>query len=201
MYNLMLKLNTLLTKFLKLVYINLLWMISIFVGLIIFTIGPATYSAMDLIQKLFFSKDEISVTKEYFSGMRKHYKEGVVVSLIYMVIGYLIIIDFIFLSNTFLKVLFFGLGILYLISVLFYIPVSNNLEIKGISKKISTAFIVGFGNFHYTSVMLIALFGMNWLILKIFPSIFFLIGGSLNLLVITWFSYQIFNRIKIEQNK
>ncbi|PAD67470.1 hypothetical protein CHH83_18605 [Bacillus sp. 7586-K] len=120
-----------------LAYINLLWIGSVLAGLIVFGIFPATVAMFAVIRHLLL-KDGTGkqILKTFAITYRKEFFKSNVIGVIYLVIGYLLYLDFQFIQNmTGASFYVFQTGmifitIIYVISFLYIIPVYVHYHLK-----------------------------------------------------------------------
>src|SRR5699024_998860 len=125
-----------LDKFIKLIYLNILWILFFIVGIGIFGFMPATASVTSILRK-WMNKEELpSLTKEFW----KQYKEGFITSniigLVFLVIGYILYLDVSILIGTestigkILLSLTFMLIYIYFVILLNFFPLYSRLEMS-----------------------------------------------------------------------
>ena len=81
------KINGRLNRILQLVYLNFLWGGLVIAGLGVFTFGPASYAMVAVIRKWLRTKETFPLTKTYFTYFKENYRETLLMSWIYGVIG------------------------------------------------------------------------------------------------------------------
>ena len=199
MYEWILKINEVLTFFLNLVWLNILWTMTTLLGLIVFSVGPSTYALTSCIKELLYSTERIAVTKLYFTEFKSRYKETLLLSWFYILVGHIIVIDLIFITNWYLKFILFFIAFFYILSLTFITHTVLEFQINGLLSKVKTSFLIGFGSLHYSVVLYLTLSLMNYLLFKFVPGILFFAGISFNILVITWFTQQIIFRLKMQE--
>lgn len=195
MYGLVLKMNKYFMIFLRMVYVNFLWFLTCAMGLIVFTIGPATYASFAVMDKLMFTKDDVPIFKTFKHEFKTHFKHTLLLSWIILLVGHVMVIDFLFTDNSYLKAGLLFLLFFVLLMVTFIIPVLMNYQLHGVFRQLKAAVLVGFGSLHYSLVLYVVLVIMNVVIFKTVPGLLALVGSSLNFAIIDWFAKQIFARI------
>ena len=111
-----------LAKFADLIILSTLWF---FCSLPIFTIGPATAALYYVALKIVRNEEEVKISKAFFHGFKTNFKQGVILNLIFMILGVVIFVDYFFMSSvegiwgTICSVCFFVMGI-WLLCVMFY---------------------------------------------------------------------------------
>ena len=110
-----------LSRMADLVFISVLWVICC---IPIITIGPATAAMYHVTLKL-VRKDEIRVTTCFFQGFKSNFKQGVILNIIFMVVGIVILLDYFIMLNAegtagmLTSTCFFVMGI-WLLCIMFY---------------------------------------------------------------------------------
>lgn len=110
-----------LSRLTDLVFLSLLWIVCC---LPVITIGPATaalyYVALKLVRG-----EEPKVSSAFFYGFRKNFKQGVALNLIFIVLGTVLLLDYVIMSQvegtygTVSSVIFFVMGI-WLLCIMCY---------------------------------------------------------------------------------
>lgn len=194
------KMNQLLTGILQLVYLNFLFMITSLLGLIIFGVGPSTYAVVSVFRKKIRCPDYFPITKQYFYFFKENFKESVLISWIYGFLGIILVVDVLYVSNWYLRILIYLIGFIYMISLIYIFPLIANYNWNGIFFKMKMAFLFGFSQLQYTLVLIVLLGALYFLIIKFVPGILTFMGVSMILFVITWVSCQVFNRLEEENS-
>jgi len=71
---------------LKILFINFLMLISLILGLVIFSIGPTILAGV-YTTKLVYQKYEGSIWTVYFTAFKRFYKKSTLISFIYVIVG------------------------------------------------------------------------------------------------------------------
>ena len=103
----------------------------------------------------------------YFSYFKENYRETLLMSWIYGVIGVVFYL-WIFLSYTIgiLESLLYIAAFLYLLSALYIFPIMAHYDWKGYFSKMKMAFLFGFSHLHYSLVLILSLVGIYLMIVK-----------------------------------
>lgn len=120
------KINGRLNRILQLVYLNFLWGGLVIAGLGVFTFGPASYAMVAVIRKWLRTKESFPLTKTYFSYFKENYRETLLMSWIYGVIGVVLLVDLSFIHNWYLRIALYIAAFLYLLSALYIFPKNEN---------------------------------------------------------------------------
>ena len=83
-----------LTRLTDMVIMSLLWLACC---LPVITIGPSTAALYTVALKL-ARKEEIKVTTTFFQGFKKNFKQGVLLNLIFIVVGAVLFFDYLYMS-------------------------------------------------------------------------------------------------------
>ena len=102
-------------------FLSVMWIVCC---LPIITIGPAT-AAMYYVALKWARKEDIKVSAAFFDAFKKNFKQGVVLNLIFLVVGVVLGLDYIIMSaqesayGTITSVCFFVMGV-WLLGIMFY---------------------------------------------------------------------------------
>ncbi|MGM0126000.1 hypothetical protein IGI37_003401 [Enterococcus sp. AZ194] len=195
------KMNSILIRFLQLIYLNFLWLFVTVLGLGIFTIGPATYAMSSVFRKWLRSKDQFPLTKTYFFFFKENYKEALFMSWIYLVVGGILVVDLVYVSNWYLRVFLLLISFFYVISLIYIFPIMAHYNWQGYGIKIKMAFLFGFAQLQYTAVFILLMGIIYWLIGQFMPGIFTFMGSSFLIFAGTWTSLQVFQILEVESLK
>ncbi|WP_066186802.1 YesL family protein [Gracilibacillus timonensis] len=120
----------------RLAYVNILWLLFIVVGGIIFGMGPATAGLFAVTRKMVMGADEISVFHIFWDTYRKDFKRSNIVFLIIVSMGVLLYMDhrFFQLQEGFiiylLRYFILGLFLVYFLVLLFIFPLFVHYQMK-----------------------------------------------------------------------
>ncbi|WP_130858686.1 YesL family protein [Gracilibacillus phocaeensis] len=120
----------------RLAYVNILWLLFIVVGGIIFGMGPATAGLFAVTRKMVMGADEISVFHIFWGTYRKDFKRSNIVFLIIVSMGVLLYMDhrFFQLQEGFiiylLRYFILGLFLVYFLVLLFIFPLFVHYQMK-----------------------------------------------------------------------
>lgn len=192
------KLNHLFLGLLKLVYLNFLWLLLSIAGLGIFSLGPATYALVSVLRKGFRSTEVFPITKTFWFFFKENYKEALLVSWIYGIIGIILIVDFYHVSNWYIRIILSVVMFAYWLSLIYIFPIMAHYNWQGIFFKMKMAFLFGFSHLHYSFVLIVAIVSSYWVAMHFFPGILTFIGGSFLMFMITWGANQLFRQLEIK---
>ena len=110
-----------LSRMADLVFVSILWVICC---IPIITIGPATAAMYHVTLKL-ARKEDVHVISCFFQGFKNNFKQGVILNIIFLVVGTVIFLDYFIMSNAegtagmLTSTCFFVMGI-WLLCIMFY---------------------------------------------------------------------------------
>lgn len=185
-------------------YLNLLWIISSLLGLIVFGIFPATMALISTIRE-WHVNEEISFHKSYAKAYKQYFIKSNLMGFLFLVVGYILFVDLQWIiQNTstfqflFLTV-FIVLAFIYIITLLYTFPIMAHFNLK-ISHAIKHAIIIGVFSPLVTFIMGTILILLQYL-WRFIPGLLPVIGVSLTFYIITRFSIIAFERFEVKQKK
>lgn len=174
--------------FMKIVKLNLVWLLFSVVGLFVFSLVPATVAATQIVQHWIKGNTEVKIMPTFFGMFKKHYMRSQIIGLLLMIGYFILYIDFKFflaIEHTMIKLMMMSFLIILLfllITITLYVfPILTKTDFS-YGQLLKTALYTGLSYVHWT-VMAIAgiifVLGLTF----IFPvSVFFLTGG----VIISW---------------
>lgn len=147
------------SKLIDLVVLNILWIV---LSLPVITMGAATSALYYVVLKM-VNDEEGYVIRSFFKAFRKNLKQGVIMQLIFFIVGVVIIGDiryFLLMKNVmgYIGVAIFGLLLLfYFLVFLFAFPLMAKFE-NTVTVTLKNAFVMSQRHLSYSIAMLI-LFG------------------------------------------
>ncbi|MDG5789899.1 YesL family protein [Evansella sp. AB-P1] len=189
----------------RVAYINILWVLFTFIGLILFGFMPAAIAMFTIIRKWIMGETEIPVLKTFWATFKQEFFKGNLFGLIILVVGSVLYIDLLYLTivdgilNTVLLGLLFLAGILYIIFLLYIIPVYVHYDLK-FSQYIKYSLMIGITNFKFTIFMIVGIVGIYFWLIRIPASLLFF-GVSLTAFYIMWLADLSFKTIIDKKEK
>jgi len=185
---------------LKQFYVNVLWIIFTLLGLVLFTIGPATIALLSVQNEFLCGNDDVSVFSTFISSFKLHFKEASVFGIIYVFAG-IVLITNIYGFNTFFPRLFFGIiSFFYLLSLIYIGPIIMRQNVDGGLKKIKASILYGFSYLHYSLVLLMLLVILYFFLLMNFGLLTFF-GASAGAYLVMKFANTVFLRASLMQEE
>ncbi|MEC6747982.1 DUF624 domain-containing protein [Marinilactibacillus sp. XAAS-LB27] len=195
------KLNMILTRVLKLTCLNFLWMIGTMMGLGILGIGPSTAATFSVIREWLRGNDDLPLIKTFIAEYKRYFKKSNLLSLIYMVAGIILIMDYIYASRWELRVVFGVLIFLYTISVTYIFPVLVHYELKSLKEMIRYSFLIGFSYLQYTLVLFVSILAIYSIVARVYPALVTFFGTSFLIFIVMKMAYMVFARIERSVNE
>lgn len=190
------KLNRVLNKVLNLVLLNILWIAGTLLGLVVLGIGPSTLAVLSVIREWFRGNDDLSIFKTYVTNYKNYFKEGTILSLIYGVVGVILIVDFAYITSWEFKVFFGVMLFLYFLSLVYVFPIVVHYNLKNLKEKIKYSFLIGFSYLQHTLILFVATGVIVFAVAQILPALFTLYGASFPLFMIMWNAINVFKIIE-----
>lgn len=190
------KLNRVLNRVLHLVLLNILWVVGTLLGLVVLGVGPATLSVLSIIREWFRGNDDVPIFKTFIKNYKVYFKEGAIFSLIYGVVGVILIVDFAYVTSWEFKVFFGVMLFLYFLSIVYLFPVLVHYDLKNLKEKIKYSFLIGFSYLQHTLILFVVTGAIVYGVAQIFPALFTLYGASFPLFMIMWNAINVFNIIE-----
>ncbi len=195
------KINHIFTTILNLVYVNFLWWLFTLLGVGLFGAGPATYALVSILRQWMRGNTNIPIFSSYWKYYKESFKESMITSWIYVLIGYVLVIDLLYVTNWYLKVCLIIICFLFFLSAIFIYPLMAHYNWKGIFFRIKMSFIFGFSCLQYTLLLFVVIGATYWTAITFFPGILTFFGISFLFYVITWTANQVFTRIELQNTE
>jgi len=195
------KINYIFTTILNLVYVNFLWWLFTLLGVGFFGAGPATYALVSIMRQWMRGNTNIPIFSSYWKYYKESFKESMITSWIYVLIGYVLVIDLLYVTNWYLKVCLIIIFFLYFLSAIFIYPLMAHYNWKGIFFRIKMSFIFGFSCLQYSLLLFVVIGATYWTTITFFPGILTFFGISFLFYVITWTANQVFTRIELQNTE
>ena len=195
------KINHIFTTILNLVYVNFLWWLFTLLGVGLFGAGPATYALVSILRQWMRGNTNIPIFSSYWKYYKESFKESMITSWIYVLIGYVLVIDLLYVTNWYLKVCLIIICFLFFLSAIFIYPLMAHYNWKGIFFRIKMSFIFGFSCLQYSLLLFVVIGATYWTAITFFPGILTFFGISFLFYVIAWTANQVFTRIELQNTE
>ncbi|WP_416150128.1 YesL family protein [Salipaludibacillus sp. HK11] len=191
--------------FVRLAYLNLLWVIFSLVGLIVFGFFPSTVALFTVTRKWIMGDTDFPTGKVYWKTYKSEFIKSNVLGLILTFIGWIIYYNLMFLSGmegVVSQILFLGMIsmlIVYILILMYIFPVFVHYD-TSLFQTIKNAFLIGVTSPMYTIIAVLSAL-LTYLLLILLDLFIFFNISTIGLLVM-WCAYQSFEKIdrdKVEQ--
>jgi len=188
----------------KLVYVNILWILLTLLGFVVGGFFPATVAMLTVVRHWIMGSTDIPIFKTFWFTYKENFLKANALGVIIAFAGFLLYLDLLFFRDLggqigyILLFLSFSIAILYLVVAFFILPVFVHFDIKMI-ECVKYAFIIGAS---YPLHVLYIGFS-TFIILYVtasFPIIAIFFSGSLLSLLIMRFAYTAFESIDNKNN-
>ncbi|MFT4260312.1 YesL family protein [Microbacterium sp.] len=158
------RLNLFLRAVYRVAYLNLLWIATTALGLVVFGIGPASYAVAAYIDGWFRRGETPPVTAAFIGHLRTRYWHAAAMGWI-LLAATAIIVTNIFTGSSWL-LQFANVIALVVISIIasYVFAVMAATDIRSIPRQIVAALLIGIGSLHWTIVAAAAVVGIAWLL-------------------------------------
>ncbi|WP_253702014.1 YesL family protein [Bacillus sp. FJAT-27445] len=182
----------------KIAYLNILWIFFTFAGLGLFGLFPSTGAMFTIVQKWLRKEPVEKIFQSFWKTYRKDFVSLNLFGLFFIVIGYIIVYDFMFLqmNGEKLQLLYPVIGFIaisYILTLLYFFPVYTQFEMK-FFQYIKQSFLLGASSILETMLILTSCMLLS-IIIRFLPGIIPLFTGSVLAIVITYCSNRALHRI------
>ncbi|ABR49444.1 protein of unknown function DUF624 [Alkaliphilus metalliredigens QYMF] len=184
----------------RLAYVNLLWIFSTLAGLVIFGMLPATVAMFAVLRKWVMKEPDIIVFQTFINTYRKEFIKANGLGFIFVVVGYMIYFNYLFLgtiAGLMHMVLLSGLfcTVLVYLNTLFYIfPVYVHYDLK-LFQYMKVACIIGIIN-PLTTISLVLSIVLLYYLFYLIPGLVPFFSSSMTGLLIMWCTSMTFQESK-----
>ncbi|WP_062110143.1 YesL family protein [Bacillus niameyensis] len=190
----------------RLVYVNILWVLFIGVGGIVLGIMPSTTALFSVMRKWMKGETDLPIFKTYWRSFKKDFKKANLLGLVLGVISLILYVDYrvILISPgaTFQILALVLMVILFIFSLmcLYLFPVFVSYEMK-LFQYFKFSFLFTFASPLSTIIMLVGLF-FTGILLTMVPGLIIFFGASATAFIIMASANRAFGKIKykIEKN-
>ncbi|MFC4025064.1 YesL family protein [Oceanobacillus longus] len=196
------KFNSIAVWMIKIAYLNILWIVFTILGFVLFGLFPATSSMFTIVHKWFHKEHHLPIFHTFWVNYRSNFLKLNGFSFIFLIIGYILYYDFLFLQLNsgklqFLFPIFVLISLAYVITLLFFFPVYVQFDLK-FFQYIKQSFLVAVTSPLETLQIAIAIAAL-YFIVTFLPGIIPLFTGSVLAVAMTWISYRAFRKIRLRK--
>src|SRR5690625_1010607 len=185
----------------RLVYVNILWLLFTVVGLGVLGLMPATAGMFAVVRKWIRGEDDISIFKTFKDSFRAEFLKANILGYILAIVGYFLYLDIQFmriqegLLFQFFTYIIIVVFFLYFIILLYFFPVFVHFELK-IQEYIKWPLALGIMYPIITLLVLGGLFIIYYVTNQLVPALFILFGPPLIAIVLSWGAKLIFEKLE-----
>jgi len=190
----------------RLVYVNILWLLFTVVGLGVLGLMPATAGMFAVVRKWIRGEDDISIFKTFKDSFRAEFLKANILGYILAIVGYFLYLDIQFmriqggLFFQFFTYIIIVVFFLYFIILLYLFPVFVHFELK-IQQYIKWPLALGIMYPIITLLVLGGLFIVYYVTIQLVPALFILFGPPLIAIVLSWGAKLIFEKLEQKGRK
>lgn len=183
---------------LKLVYIQLLWLLFTLLGLIVLGVGPSSYAMFTVLRQWIRGNKDIPIFQTFHQAYRTGFKESALIGLLYTAGGIILYVDLLYVESQVLRGLLLVIGALYLISLGYIFPILVHYDWKGVMLKLRCSLLFGISCLQYTLMLFAILAAVYFVLLMFIPVTMVLFGISIGAYIAMWMANQVFKRIEVQ---
>lgn len=186
-------------------YLNMLWILTSLLGLIVLGIFPSTLGLVVTIRKWCIENEDIKFTRTYFKAVKQYFLKANFVGYLLMFIGYVLVVDFHWISQDtsvfrlLFFVLFLLLAICFIIILLYIFPVLAHFDVT-LWRAFKHAIVIGLFSPFLTVTVMVTLFLSQYL-WRYIPGLLPVVGVSFIFYLITRLSLLAFKRFELKQQQ
>ncbi|MDC3413816.1 DUF624 domain-containing protein [Aquibacillus sp. 3ASR75-11] len=192
--------------FMRIVKLNVLWLLSCMVGVLLFSFFPATVAAFAVTDQWVKGNVHIAIGKTFWKAFKDYYWKSQLIGFILSILYTIIMVDFRFfgrIENITIQYVTFGLltiilvGLLILSVNVFPTLVRSDQGIKATCKH---SFFTGVSFLHLTGVTILGIIGIL-LVSYRFPATFFFLTGGGIMMWVTCLNQIIRHKVEVRYKK
>lgn len=178
--------NDLCIFLLNMIMLNILWLLTVIAGLIIFGIGPANYALSATIRQWLKEGSLTSPARHYLKYLRETVAENILSGVTMILIIVVIATDLLVIDQFFFRIIFIVASIVSLPVILLYYPISAHFNVSSIQEKIHLIYQI-FIRYGLTMVLSLCVIGIYIMgMLRFLPAYFILVGVASIQYFIMW---------------
>ncbi|MBP3951901.1 YesL family protein [Bacillus suaedae] len=186
--------------FMRLAYVNILWIVLTITGLGVFGFFPSTVAMFAVVRHWIRGDTEIPILITFWSHYKTNFMKTNMLGMVMTLLGLMIywnLLFFISMNNQIGAMLFYltiALALVYFVVVSFIIPVYVHYDLKVVGY-LKYAFIISLSYPHHALYIGFSSIVMYYATL-FFPVLFLFFSGSFLSLLIMRFAYVVFERVE-----
>lgn len=182
----------------RLAYLNLLWILFSLAGGLIFGFFPATIAMFAISREWLKGNFDIPILKSFWDYYRRDFLKSNLLGIFISIIIFLIAIDIIYIQGntngllTWTYIPLFAFMLLFIMLLFYIFPAFVHYDIK-VQYVMKNSFLIMLIN-PISSLLIILCLVPLFFIMKSFPALAFIFGGSSYAYITMWISLHAFNK-------
>lgn len=186
----------------KLAFINLLWLVFSFCGLVLFGFFPATIAMFAILRKMLMGDFDVPVFKTFWETYKKDFIKSNLLGLILVILGYFLYVDVHLIGNSggIINLFYYPallICLAYILTLCYVFPTFVHYDLK-VYQILRTSFVMMLINPISTALMVIGGVAIYFLMTTV-PGLIPLFSGSVLTVVLMWASFLAFSKIERRQ--
>ncbi|WP_022917127.1 YesL family protein [Ruania albidiflava] len=183
-YEGLVRLNQTLSGFYRLIWLNLLWVVTCVLGLGLLGVGPATYAFAKYVDRWFRLGELPPMTRTFRSYLTELRWRPVLVSWVLLAGAVVIGVNLVSVSSWYLRMA--NLAALVLLAVIgaYVYFVLAAMDVRSLRSTLSAALLLGMGSLHWTILGTTAVTAVYWLMYRFAAPLLPLVGIALPMAVV-----------------
>jgi len=183
----------------RLAYLNLLWILFSLAGGLIFGFFPATIAMFAISREWLKGNSEIPILRSFWDYYRRDFLKSNLLGIFISIIIFLIAIDIIYIQGNTNELLswtyipLFAFMLLFIMLLFYIFPAFVHYDIK-VQYVLKNSFFIMLIN-PFNSLLIILCLVPLFFIMKNFPALAFIFGGSSYAYITMWISLHAFNKV------
>jgi uncharacterized membrane protein YesL len=194
--------------FMKIAYLNLLWILFTVIGLVIFGVFPASVALLAIIRKWLMKDTDTPIFKSFFLEYKKGFIRSNIFGFIFIVAAAILYTNFSYIlhgSGQLQGILTIGLiinGFIFLITFIYFFPVYVHYKVK-FREYFKHSFLMGLINIHHLLLICFLFFIIYHLFIyfPVYVGLFLPSMIGLTVMSITLISFNNFEKKKAKLEK
>jgi len=192
----LIKINGFMTAILKVAYLNLLWLLSSCLGLVLFSTGPATYAMMKYYDRWLRFEEDLPVARTFWKYFKERYRQSVLVSWVYLALAAILVVNLFNVTQWYLQVANLLIFLVTVLSATYVYTVMATMTFTSVKEILQASLLLGFGSLHYTIILWTVLLGAYYLVSVIMPSLLLFFGIGFSGMAISYTGKKIMKNLK-----
>ncbi|SDK00907.1 YesL family protein [Sediminibacillus albus] len=187
----------------KMAFLNILWLLFLLPGFVVFGIFPATSAMLTIIHKWLKGETDIAVFRTFWTTYKKEFFNSNKLGYLLAAAGYILYLDFVFLISAaddfflYLTVPYLVVTAIFLLTGLYAFPIFVHYQMTSF-QVIKTSFFMMLLNPVQTILMVVSTLGIGY-ILWTFQGLALFFSFSILALVVMMPANRAFERMKLKQ--